>query len=151
MILDVLENAHRYFALNKRFAKAFDFLSRSDLGELPVDKYEIEEDRIFAIVAKEPGRKKGEALLEIHKKYIDIQMVLAGTDTMGWRPKSSCKEVSEQYDPITDLQFFGDEPDSWLAVKSGVFAIFFPEDAHLPLISSGKIHKVIVKVGIDLD
>lgn len=35
MILDILENAHRYLPLNKGFAKAFEFLLRPDLKELP--------------------------------------------------------------------------------------------------------------------
>jgi len=149
MILDVIENSHRYLSLNKRFAKAFEFLMRPDLKELPADKYEIDGDRIFAIVAKEAGRKKEDALLETHEKYIDIQFVLAGTDTMGWSPKSSCKQPCEQYDPEKDLQFFEDKPEAWLATHGGAFAIFFPEDAHMPLISSGQLHKVIVKVAVD--
>ncbi len=53
MILDILENAHRYLALHEEFAKAFDFLLRQDLKELPVGKYEIDADRIYAIVSKE--------------------------------------------------------------------------------------------------
>ncbi|NJD55400.1 MAG: DUF386 domain-containing protein, partial [Nitrospirae bacterium] len=43
-------------------------------------------------------------------------------------------------------QFFVDKPDAWLSVEAGAFAIFFPEDAHMPLISPGRIHKVVVKV-----
>jgi len=146
MILDVLENAHRYGALNEGFAKAFEFLSRPDLQDLPVGKYEIDGDRLYAMVAKEPGRKKEDALLEIHEKYIDIQFILAGTDTMGWKPKSLCKQPTEEYDQNRDIQFFADKPDAWLATESGAFAIFFPEDAHMPLISSGPIHKVVVKI-----
>ncbi|MBW2216269.1 MAG: YhcH/YjgK/YiaL family protein [Deltaproteobacteria bacterium] len=146
MILDVLENAHRYLALHNGFAKAFEFLRRSDLKELPVDKYEIDGERVYGIVSKDPGRKKEDALLETHEKYIDIQLVLAGTDDMGWKPKSSCKHPSEEYDQETDIQFFEDKPDAWLSTESGAFAIFFPEDAHMPLISSGQIHKVVVKV-----
>ena len=42
-----------------------------------------------------------------------------------------------------------DEPDAWLATKSGAFAIFFPEDAHMPLISAGQLHKVVVKVAVE--
>ena len=68
MILDVLENAHRYLPLNKGFAKAFEFLMRPDLKELPVDKYEIDGNRVYAMVAKDPGRKKEDALLETHEK-----------------------------------------------------------------------------------
>jgi YhcH/YjgK/YiaL family protein len=149
MILDVLENAHRYYALNEGFAKAFEFLARPDLKQLPDGKYEIDGDRIYAIVANDPGRKKEEALLEIHEKYIDIQLILDGIDSMGWKPKASCKQPSAGYDEESDLQFFTDEPDAWLATKSGAFAIFFPEDAHMPLISSGLIHKVVMKIAVN--
>ena len=149
MILDVLENAHRYLSIKERFAKAFEFLERPDLKELPVDSYEIDGDSIYAIVAIEPGRKEEEALLETHKKYIDIQLILDGTDKMGWRPRNSCTQPSGNYNHDSDLQFFADRPDVWLATQSGAFAIFFPEDAHMPLISSGHIHKVVVKIAVN--
>lgn len=149
MILDVLENAHHYLALNKGFAKAIEFLLRPDLKELPLERYEIEGDRVYAMVSKNPGCKKDDSLLETHEKYIDIQLVLAGTDDMGWKPKSLCRHPSVEYDHEADVQFFADEPDVWLSAGSGVFAIFFPEDAHMPLISSGQIHKVVVKVAVN--
>ena len=148
MILDVIENAQLYLPLNKGFAEAFEFLRRADLKALPTGKYEIDGDRLYAIVAKEPGREREGAQLETHEKYIDIQFVLAGTDTMGWKPKLLCQQPSVEYDPTTDLQFFADEPDAWLATEPGAFAIFFPEDAHMPLIGSESIHKVIVKVAV---
>jgi len=146
MILDILENADRYLIMHKGFAKAIEFLLRPDLKELPVGRYEIDGDRVYAMVSHGPGRRKEDALLETHEKYIDVQLVLAGTDTMGWKPKSSCKQPSGEYDHKSDVQFFADEPDVWLSIESGAFAIFFPEDAHMPLISSGQIHKVVVKI-----
>ena len=148
MILDVLENAHYYLALNERFGKAFDFLLRPDLKELPAGKYEIDGENVYAIVAKEHGRRKEDALLETHEKYIDIQLILAGTDDMGWKPRSLCKKPSGEYDRKNDEQVFTDEPDAWISTQSGSFVIFFPEDAHMPLISSGRIHKVVVKVAV---
>lgn len=149
MILDVLENAHRYRALNKGFTKAIEFLLRPDLKELPLEKYEIDGNRVYAMVSKNPGRRKEDAQLETHEKYIDIQLVLAGTDEMGWKPKSLCSQPVGEYDPKSDIQFFADEPDAWISTKCGAFAIFFPEDAHMPLISSGQLHKVVVKVAVD--
>lgn len=146
MILDVLENAPRYFALNPCFAKAFAFLAQVGLKDLPVGKYAIDGERIYATVAREEGRSQEAALLETHEKYIDIQLILAGTDTMGWKPKTLCQQPTSKYDPQADIQFFADQPDAWLATESGAFAIFFPEDAHMPLISSGQIHKVVVKI-----
>jgi biofilm protein TabA len=146
MILDILENARRYRVVHTGFAKAIDFLMRPDLKELPVGKYEIEGERVYAMVSKGPGRKKEDARLETHEKYTDIQLVLAGTDNMGWKPKSWCEQPSGGYDHESDVQFFADEPDTWLSIESGAFVVFFPEDAHMPLISSEPIHKVVVKV-----
>jgi biofilm protein TabA len=148
MILDLLENAPRYLALNKGFAAAVEFLLRPDLKEFPSGRYGIDGDRVYATVSKSAGRKKEDALLEAHERYIDIQLVLAGTDDMGWKPKSLCHQPSGEYDQQSDIQFFADEPSAWLAVGSGAFAIFFPEDAHMPLISSGELHKVVVKVTV---
>lgn len=34
-------------------------------------------------------------------------------------------------------------PDAWVAVKHDAFAVFFPQDAHMPLISDALIHKVV--------
>jgi len=146
MILDVLENAHRYLVINKGFAKAVEFLLRPELKELPVGKYEIDGERVFAMVSKDMGLKKEHALLETHEKFIDIQLVLSGTDDIGWKPKSLCNQPTGEYDPNSDLQFFTDTPNTWLSIESGEFAIFFPEDAHMPMISSGPIHKVVVKI-----
>jgi len=146
MILDALKNARRYLALNKGFAGAMEFLLRPDLKELPIGRYEIDGDRVYAMVSKEPGRRREDALLETHERYIDIQLVLAGMDDMGWKPKSLCSQPSGEYDRRNDIQFFADEPDAWLSVRSGAFVVFFPEDAHMPLISSGQLHKIVVKV-----
>ena len=148
MILDVLENAPRYSVMSKRFSKAIEFLLRSDLKELPVGKYEIDGDRIYAMVSRGPGRRQEDSMLETHEKYIDIQLVLSGTDGMGWKPKSLCKQPAGEYDRKSDVQFFEDKPDAWLSTHSGAFAVFFPGDAHMPQISSGQLHKVVVKVAV---
>ena len=69
---------------------------------------------------------------------------------MGWMSKSLCKQPSIEYDKENDVQLFKDTPDVWLSCKKETFAIFFPEDAHIPSISTGEIHKVIVKVAVNL-
>jgi biofilm protein TabA len=148
MIYDIIENSERYATLHDGFAKAFAFLGRPDLRELAVDKYAIDGDRVFAMVAKDQGRDMDEAQLEVHEKYIDIQMVLEGIDGMGWRPKVLCRQPAGPYDSEGDIRFYADPPAAWLPVGPGMFAIFFPEDAHLPLISAGLIHKVVVKVAV---
>jgi len=149
MILDVLDNADRYLTLNKGFREGFAFLMRSDLKTLASGHHKIFSDRVFAIVEDGLGRDKRDAELEAHEKYIDIQLVVAGVDSIGWKLTSTCKQVSRAYDSKKDIQFFKDEPDIWLPVHPGHFVILFPEDAHMPMISSGHLRKVIVKIAMD--
>ena len=149
MILDALENAHRYRTLHKGFPKAIEFLLRPDLNELPAGKYEIEGSRVYAMVAKDLGRRKEDALLEIHQKYIDIQLILAGTDEMGWKPSTSCKHPTGEYEKESDIRFFADRPEAWFPVERGFFVIFFPEDAHMPMISKEQLHKIVIKVAVE--
>jgi YhcH/YjgK/YiaL family protein len=148
MIFDTLENAKKYETLHKNFPKAFQFLQQAGLSELAEGKYPIDGDAVFAIVAKDQGRSKEGAQIEIHNKYIDIQLVLRGTDEMGWRSRTTCMEAVAPYDPEADIQFFTDPPTTWFVTQPGQFAIFFPEDAHLPLIACDIIHKVIMKIAV---
>lgn len=148
MILDTVRNTNRYLSLNPRFAEAFAFLDRPDLRELPVGRYEIAGDQIYALVQRQPGRKPDAGKLEAHQNYIDVQAVLGGVDTMGWRPTSTCAEIALPYSAEKDVMLFTDQPTAWVAVGPGEFAIFFPEDAHLPMISDGELYKVVLKVHV---
>ena len=149
IIINQLQHAERYFKMHPEFEKAFTFLRRDDLAELPAERYEIDGDRLFCMISKGPGRSRAEAKLEAHRKYIDIQYVIAGTDEMGWKPTADCKVIDTNYDADKDIMFFKDQPDSWTPVPAGSFVIFFPQDAHAPLVSKGEIHKAVLKVAVE--
>ena len=149
MILDVLDNADRYITLNKGFREGFAFLMRSNLKELASGRHDIHTDRVFALVEDGKGRRREDAQLEAHEKYIDIQLVVEGFDNIGWKLKSACGDVAKKYDPKTDVQYFRDEPAGWLPVSEGSFLILFPEDAHMPMIADGRLRKVVVKIAVD--
>jgi len=48
------------------------------------------------------------AKLEAHRRYIDIQLVLDGTDEMGWKPLSDCHDPVSDYSTERDIRFFND-------------------------------------------
>ena len=148
MILDRLEQSELYAPLHPLFPKAFAFLRETDLAALPLGRHEVDGEEVFAIVARNPARPHERARLEAHRKYIDIQVVLAGTDEMGWKSRSRCTSPDGEYDADADIEFFADLPDAWVAVDAGAFAVFFPEDAHALLVGEGELHKVVVKVGV---
>lgn len=148
MILDHIDNANRYACLNPRFATAFAMLRRSNIELLPEGRMEIDGDNLYAMIIKEPGRKPEEAMLETHDKYIDVQYVISGTDTMGWKTRKRLGKASDASKPENDVLFYDDEPDAWTEVTPGMFAIYFPEDAHMPMISENILHKIVVKVAV---
>ncbi|WP_338670108.1 YhcH/YjgK/YiaL family protein [Pseudodesulfovibrio methanolicus] len=147
MILDVLDNADLYADLNPRFPTAFAFLRRPDLADLPVGRIDME-DGLYAVVAKGPGRKPEEALIETHDQYIDLAYVIAGTDTIGWKARRDLGPAVEASDPRADVAFYRDRPTHWAEVLPGMIAAYFPQDAHMPMISNAEIHKIIMKVRV---
>ena len=146
MILDSLPQPDRYLTLHPLFARAFEFLRGTDLKSLAPGKHTVEGERIFAIVEACAGRTRAEAKLECHRRYIDIQLVLEGVDEMGWKPVAECVDPATDYDAARDIRFFNDAPSSWIATPPGSFCLFFPDDAHAPLVSTGQIRKVVVKI-----
>jgi YhcH/YjgK/YiaL family protein len=148
MILDTLAAAGRYLRLSPHLAAGFDFLGQNGLEKLSVGRHEIDGDRVFAIVGRDTGKGRAGARLEIHRRYLDIQVALAGDESIGWRPLADCHEVDGPFDEARDLGFYVDRPEVWLPLPPGQFMIFFPADAHAPLAGEGPVHKVVIKVAV---
>lgn len=148
MIFSALSQSARYTALHPLFARAFDYIRNTDLYALAPGRYNIVGDNLIAIVEQVPGKTREMARLEAHRKYIDIQLVLDGVDEMGWKPLADCLNPVSDYSAEKDIQFFHDAPASWIATPPDHFCIFFPEDAHAPLVSAGPVRKVIFKVAL---
>ncbi len=149
MVVDRLERAEKYFGLHPAFQKAFAFLRLDSLNRLAPGRHDIDGDRLYCMISGGPGRKRTEARLEAHRKYIDIQYILEGTDEMGWKPAASCGIPDEDYDESKDVIFYKDKPRKWAKVPAGSFAIFFPRDGHAPMVSGGVIRKAVIKVAVE--
>lgn len=148
MILDILSQAERYFALHPLFEQAFRYLQQHQ-NQPPVHgRYELAGQQLIAIVESAPGRGRDHSPLEAHRRYIDIQYTLHGDELIGWRNHSTCKEIKNGYDPARDIEFFNDTPHVWLPVQPHSFAVFFPNDAHAPLAGAGILNKIIMKVAV---
>ena len=146
MILDTLTQADRYLTLHPLFERAFAFLRDTDLRALDPGVHAVQGEQIFAIAEACTGRTRAEAKLECHRRYIDIQLVLEGVDEMGWKPLVECVEPATEHDAARDIRFFNDAPRSWIATPTGSFCLFYPDDAHAPLVSDAFIRKVVVKI-----
>lgn len=150
MILCPVRDFRRYAQLHPLFPAVVDFLERTDLDALPEGRTDLQGDALYVSHSPQARtRPAAEAPLEAHRAYIDVQVVSEGTDTLGWSPLEACREITVPYDPAKDILFFREAPQSHLQLRPGQLAVFFPEDAHAPLIGQGEtVRKAVVKVRV---
>ncbi len=148
MIIDKLENADRYCAIHPRFKKAFRFLQDCRINALPAGRVDLDGGFLYATITLQSGKRREETALEAHRRYIDIHCSLEGSELIGWKPAGDCQSPQSPFDADRDVVSFADDPVSWNTIGKGSFAIYFPEDAHAPLVADGMVHKAVVKIAI---
>lgn len=149
MVLDRLANWRSYAALHPGFERAFGWLIEARVAELAAGRHAIDGDRLYTLISREAGRGRDGAKLESHRRYIDIQVTLAGQEQIGWLPLADCGQPEAAYSAERDIAFYAARPESWLAVPPGTFAIFYPDDAHAPLAGTGQLFKAVAKVAVE--
>lgn len=152
MIFDILSRSARYAGLHSQFPAAFDFLRKLTGGEAP-GRYDLDGDRCFALVQTYQTKPQSEALFEAHRKYIDVQFLFSGRETILWAPLESMVEQTMAYDDSKDAALWRLIPETTpLHVSAGHFVILYPEDAHAPCIeweNAEKVFKVVIKVAVE--
>lgn len=146
MIIDSLQNTTRYEQLNPYFKQAFDYLKSLDLSSLQAGKTILVEEALFVMVNDAKLKNKPDAKLEVHNKYIDIQIPVSAAESFGWKERAACTDAMDPFNTEKDIAFFGDTPTTYFTLQPGEFVIFFPEDGHAPCVGEGDIRKIIVKV-----
>lgn len=149
MILDNLRNASLYNNVHKRFKKAFDFLETIDFNKYNEGTFEVDGTNIKSIISTNALKTKSDAVLETHKKYIDIHIPISGYETFGWKSAKKLENSIDEYDSENDFELFRDIPTTYFTISPGEFVIFLSEDAHAPLIGTGELRKLIFKIAID--
>ncbi|PLB87441.1 YhcH/YjgK/YiaL family protein [Dysgonamonadaceae bacterium] len=148
MIIDNLSNSKQYLSLHPRFEEVFSYIDSLNWNNLPIGVTELDGQQIKVIVSESDMKSQDEAKLEVHQKFIDIQIPVTKSETFGWRSLNTLKKSSGGYAAEKDIEFFDDKPITYIPVQPGEFAIFFPGDGHAPLVGDGKIKKIIFKVAI---
>lgn len=153
MITDTLEHASLYENSHPGFRTAFRFLCRC-LREPPVPgTYELDGQNVYASVQSyltEPAQARP---WEAHRRFIDIQCVLRGTEQIGVLPieqLSAAGIYQEEKDCITAPP---EQGGLYVRLEPGSFSILYPHEAHQPRCADrtpGQILKVVVKVRADI-
>lgn len=146
MILDKISQAQRYAGLHPDFAVAINLLQTLDFHQLDDGEVLTHHPHIRLFVGTEPMRSREQAKPEQHRYHVDIQVPLSGAEEYGWLDKS-CLKNGLGYDEKRDIEFFDCAPQTWVNVGVGEFALFFPSDAHAPLVGKQQfIRKAVFKI-----
>jgi YhcH/YjgK/YiaL family protein len=123
-----------------------------DVGRSVADgRTEIDGDRLYASVSTYDTGSREERRFEAHKKYIDVQVVLEGEESID---VSLGKDhpILEAYDEKKEVMFLTPPKEfASLVMKPGHFAVFYPQDVHRPgcnLRDKRRVRKIVVKVQI---
>ncbi len=151
MIADKIENWERYFK-GDAWKKAFEFLQTLEPDAEP-GKYEIDGSKIFAIVSAYETKQLEDCKFEAHRDYVDIQVLLDGFEFIEWMPVDEL-ETTVEYSAETDCEFF-EYPDFFggnSLLCPGLFAVYYPEDGHMPQIcieDPEPVRKCVIKIHRD--
>ncbi|MBE2234520.1 MAG: YhcH/YjgK/YiaL family protein [Anaerolinea sp.] len=146
MITDIMTNSHLYGALNPKLSSAFDYIHQTDLSALSAGKYVIDGEEIYALVQEYDTKPQEEGAWEAHRRYIDLQVVIRGVEQFGYAHIGNL--TPGDYDAAKDWLPLSGAGD-FFRLQAGYFAIFMPEDAHMPGLTAGPrlaVKKLVVKI-----
>ncbi|MDA3893285.1 MAG: YhcH/YjgK/YiaL family protein [Salinivirgaceae bacterium] len=149
MIFDKIENINLYEHISENLNKAIRFIQMNNINDIAVGKHEISGTDVFVLISEYQTKVETDCKPEAHEKYIDIQMMLSGSEYMGYTPLKE-QEITHPYNSDKDVVFFKSGTNK-IKFLSGEFAIFFPNDIHQPGIQikeSTVVKKAVFKVRV---
>ncbi len=114
------------------------------LGAGTSEKHELP-NGVFAIEQVYETKPRADGFFESHRKYVDIQVIVAGEETMEVSDIGRAI-VKDAYQDSRDLITYTDIVEaSLLRVRAGEVAIFFPTDVHMPSLRIGPFPTLVRK------
>ncbi len=148
MIFDKIANIGRYKGINKNLDTAIDYIRNNDLSSLPMGRTELDGE-VYINVMEANAAPLETKCYEIHKKYMDIQIDLSGTEII--YTGDSGDMVIDSFDEATD---FGTASCHTLAscqIGPDNFIICMANEPHMPGVAASDdtfLKKAVFKVHI---
>ena len=150
MIYDHIKNIGLYKGLTPAIDLALDYVGdvtpKVEVGTHLLDL------GVKAVVSEYVTRPTNELGYEAHRRYIDIQLAVIGTELVRCKPLAQVAETIP-YNEASDAAWYADCPGIDTVIGDGYFLLVFPEDAHEPGLAPGvvpgKVKKVVMKVPVE--
>ena len=141
---------------NKSLAKDIQFCieyakkNENKILSLVHGSYDVGNNDIKMNVGKYFTKSENEKFWESHKKYLDVQIIINGTEKVAISDIRNMEVKS--FDSEKDLVILKGEKAFDVVMKTGDVLVFFPNDVHKPELNvsendnSGNIRKIVTKV-----
>lgn len=146
VIFDLIENLDEYISLNPKIANGLE-----KLNEVEIDyNKRFDFDGGYLFFQEGTTTHIDEGTFEAHKKYIDIQIVLDGSEYVAWAPINQLV-VDVEYNAEKDVVRLNGSPKAITKINKGMAYICLPHDGHKALKyinKATKYNKAVIKIEI---
>lgn len=149
LIIDKVVNIANYTGISDHLDKAINYIQATNLSGLAPGRHEIDGDDIFAVVLTVQTRSRQNCKWESHKHYIEIPVVLDGHELMIGQHVADLGNIRAYDADMDNIAYEDNGQGTIINMAPDIFAIFFPNDAHMPCVmvhNPESVKKVIVKV-----
>ena len=150
MIIDRIENIGCYKGIGERLDRALAFIEKEAMGMEGGAVLELGDGIIARRLSYRPA-PVGEGVAEAHRRNIDVMLMKEGREQIGYKPVGCLGNIVQEYSEEKDALLAKEEDITMLPFAQGCFAVFFPQDAHMPGIAccgDGEVERVVVKVPV---
>ena len=102
MIISNLQNSSRVESLHPLFKKLFDYVKTHDLLHTPCGRIELEGDNLFINNVNPTCVTADKQVLELHREYIDVHILLEGNETIGWK---AIEDLTQEKQPKATVHY----------------------------------------------
>ena len=123
------------------------FLKHTDLSALSLGRHEIGQGCYANVQEYET---KTTSKYELHRRYIDVQLLGFGEELVYVAPKDQVKNPLGEFDEKKDIGFYASvRSERKCLVSPESYLLLYPTDAHMPCMAIGKpspVRKIVVKI-----
>lgn len=150
MILDELKSAVNNALYPDAIRHTLATINKMDLTNLPAGELDIEGREIYLNHIIASSKPLYEQAPELHRYYIDIHILLEGSEVIGASPSAQGQRPTMDFDTERDYGLFeGITTETLLTLAPGDIALLFPGELHRPMGTLGDVaslRKIVVKV-----
>lgn len=148
MIIDHIERFEQYSRNVPEIYDVMKFVERAKKENLPEGKYPLQNG--YILIQEGTTRNFNQADFESHREYIDVQVIIAGSEYMEYAYAPGL-QVKVPFDKEKDYELLSGEGCK-IQITPDTFYLLYPADAHKPachFTEPTTYKKVLAKIKID--